>query len=158
MQETSFQLSPGAYAVKAKTECLFMLFALCSVAVHINLLYRLLALNDYKSTFLIVYSLNLIPLAYFLVTIWLDKKPKCRRHLTLSTTGARYRTKFMTKEHEFDWDEVDVIHLEHFRVLFVLKNEEEHDVSLERVQNNEELSLIKEQIRERALMKGIDLD
>lgn len=157
MQETSFQLFPGAYAVKPKAERLYMLLAFCSVAVHINLLYRLITQNDYKPAFLLVYSLNLIPLAYFLIIIWLDKKPRCRRHLTLNLTGVRYRTKFMAPEYEFDWEEVDVIHLEHSRVLFLLKNEEKHDINLEKIQNDNVLQQVKEQIRAMAHSKNIDM-
>ena len=63
----------------------------------------------------------------------------------------------MRAEQEFDWEEVDTVHIGLYHVVFVLKNEEEHYINLERIQNDEVLQQVKEQIGEMVQQKSIML-
>lgn len=157
MQEISVRLFKGAYKPKSKAEQRLMLLALAAVAVQLGFLVHLAVSQMYTVELVLVFLVNLLIPAYYFFTIWLDRKPKYRRHLTLTEEGVCYRAKFRQKEHEFDWAEVDVVHIEPYRVKFILKNEEEHDINLARIQNEEVLQQVKAQIREMVQRKEIML-
>lgn len=157
MQELSVRLFKGAYTLKPKAEKRLTLLAFAAVAVQLGFLLHLALSQMYTVELVLVFLINLFIPAYYFFNIWLDHKPKYRRHLTLSEEGVCYRAKFRQKEHEFDWEEVDAVQLDQYRVKFLLKNEEEHDINLERIQNDEVLHQVKEKIREMVQQKQIML-
>lgn len=157
MQELSVRLFKGAYTLKPKAEKRLTLLAFAAVAVQLGFLLHLALSQMYTVELVLVFLVNLFIPAYYFFNIWLDHKPKYRRHLTLSEEGVCYRAKFRQKEHEFDWEEVDAVQLDQYRVKFLLKNEEEHDINLERIQNDEVLHQVKEKIREMVQQKQIML-
>ena len=157
MQEISVKLFKGAYTLKPKAEEPLMLLAFAAVAVQLGFLVHLAISEMYTVDLVLVFLVNLLIPSYFFFNIWLDGKPKYRRHLTLTDEGVCYRSKFMHKEQEFDWEEVDTVQIEMYRVKFLLKNEEEHAINLERIQNEEILQLVKDQIREMVQRKEIML-
>ncbi|PRY13649.1 hypothetical protein CLV24_10519 [Pontibacter ummariensis] len=157
MQEISVRLFEGAYSLQSRNEKRLLFFALLAVGVHLGLLIYLAVSKHFTPALVFVFLLNLLVPAYFFFRIWLDSKPKYRRHLTLHEEGVRYRSRFLEKESEFDWDEVDTVHIRLFKVIFVLKNEEVHEISLERIQNDTVLWQVKEQISEMVQRKEIVL-
>jgi len=157
MQEISIRLFEGAYALKPRAEQRTMQLAALAVGLQLGLLVYLAVSKHFAGGLVLVFICNLVVPAYFFFAIWLDRKPKYRRHLTLTEQGVCYRSKFLQKEQEFDWEEIDAVHIGLYRVGFVLKNEEEHTVNLERIQNDEVLRQVKEQIREMVQQKGIML-
>ncbi|GAA4442113.1 hypothetical protein GCM10023188_41420 [Pontibacter saemangeumensis] len=157
MQELSIRLFEGAYTLKPETERRAMLLAMLAVVLQVCLLVYLAATKHFAPVLVLVFAFNLVVPAYFFFNIWLDRKPKYRRHLTLTEQGVCYRARFMHTEQEFDWEEVDAVHIGLYHVVFVLKNEEEHYINLERIQNEEVLEQVKEQIREMVQQKEIML-
>lgn len=157
MQELSIRLFEGAYTLKPKTERRVMVLAVLAVALQVVLLVYLAASKHYAPGLVLIFIVNLIVPAYFFFNIWLDRKPKYRRHLTLTEQGVCYRSRFMQAEQEFDWEEIDAVHIGLYHVVFVLKNEEEHYINLERIQNDEVLQQVKAQIREMVQQKEIML-
>ena len=157
MQEISVKLFEGAYTLKPKGEQRLTVLAFVAVALQLGLLVYLAMSKQFTSGLVLVFLFNLLVPAYIFFNIWLDRKPRYRRHLTLIEEGVCYRAKFLQKEQEFDWAEVDNVQIEMHRVKFVLKNEEVHDINLERIQNDEVLQQVKEQIREMVQRKVIML-
>ena len=157
MQELSVRLFKGAYTLKPKAEKRLTLLAFAAVAVQLGFLLHLAISEMYTVELVLVFLVNLFIPAYYFFNIWLDHKPKYRRHLTLTEEGVCYRAKFRQKEHEFDWEEVDAVQIDQYRVKFLLKNEEKHDINLERIQNDEVLHQVKEKIREMVQQKQIML-
>ncbi|HEY4650283.1 MAG TPA: hypothetical protein VIG72_02665, partial [Pontibacter sp.] len=104
-----------------------------------------------------LFLLQMPMLAYLLAQTWLDKNPKYRRHLTLTEQGVCYRTGFLAKEQEFDWNEVDEVYLKLFSVEFMLKNEERHEISLQNINSDTALQRAKQEIRAVAQQQGIKL-
>lgn len=157
MQETSIKLYTGAYETSPKSEQRLKLLSGLAVALQLGLVFYLLFFKTFTASVVVIFLISLTVPVYFLFSAWLDSKPQYRRHLTLTEEGVRYRTRFMQTEYEFDWDEVDMVHLEHFKVVFLLKNEEEHVVSLEQIQNNEVLAQVRERIKTMVIRKNIIL-
>lgn len=157
MQEISVRLFDGAYTLKPKAERRLMVLAFLAVALQLGLLVYLAVSKQFTVGLVIIFLFNLLVPAYFFFILWLDRRPKYRRHLTLTDEGVCYRAKFLQKEQEFDWDEVDTVQIEMYRVKFMLKNEEEHEINLERIQNDEVLQQVKEQIKEMVQRKEIML-
>ena len=157
MQEISIRLFEGAYTLKPRAERRVMLLAVVGVVLQVLLLIYLAASKHFAPALVFVFVFNLAVPAYFFFNIWLDRKPKYRRHLTLTEGGVCYRSGFMRAEQEFDWEEVDTVHIGLYHVVFVLKNEEEHYINLERIQNDEVLQQVKEQIGEMVQQKRIML-
>ena len=157
MQEFSVRLFKGAYTINAKTEQRFLFIALAVILFDVCLLVFLLTLKGFSTVMLAVYLLHLPIVGYFMARAWLDSKPRYRRHLTLTIEGVRYRAGHMKKEREFDWEEIDMVKLELFRVTFLLKNEESHTLNLETIQHAETLQAVKDEIRKRAKLKQVDL-
>ena len=147
MQELSVRLFKGAYTLKPKAEKRLMLLAFAAVAVQLGFLMHLAISEMYTVELVLVFLLNLFIPAYYFFNLWLDHKPKYRRHLTLTEKGVCYRAKFRQREHIFDWEEVDAVQIEKYKVKFLLKNEEEHDINLERIQNEAVMQQVKDQIR-----------
>lgn len=157
MQEISVRLFKGAYTLKPKAEKRLIFLAFAAVAVQLGFLVHLAVSEMYTVELVLVFLVNLLIPAYYFFNIWLDHKPKYRRHLTLTEHGVRYRAKFRQKEHEFDWEEVDTVQIDMYRVKFLLKNEEEHEIDLGRIKNDEILQQVKEQIKELVQQKEIML-
>lgn len=157
MQNISIRLFSSAYDIRSNVERFMLLMAFVSVALHGWLLYHLIAVNDFRSALLFLYLFSLLPFCLFLLAMWLDRNPDYQRHLTLSETGVRYRSGFMQQEHEFDWEEVDTIRLEPVLVTFLLKNGEEHEVSLKTIRNGEVLQEARSRITSIAASKGIEV-
>jgi len=157
MQELSIKLFEGAYTLKPKAERRAMLLAVLAVALQVLLLVYLASSKHFAPGLVLLFLCNLIVPAYFFFNIWLDRKPKYRRHLTLTEEAVCYRAGFMQAEQEFDWDEVDAVHIGLYHVVFVLKNEEEHYINLERIQDEGVLEQVKEQLREMVQQKEIML-
>ncbi len=157
MQEISVKLFEGAYTLKPKAERRLMVLAFVAVSLQLGLLVYLAVSKQFTIALIFIFLFNLLVPAYFFFNIWLDRKPKYRRHLTLTDEGVCYRSKFLQKEQEFDWEEVDTVQVDMYRVNFMLKNEEEHDINLERIQNDAVLQQVKEQIKEMVQQKEIML-
>ncbi|WP_018479371.1 hypothetical protein [Pontibacter roseus] len=157
MQEISIRLFSSAYSVRSRLERVLLLMALLSIALHGWLLYQLIAVKDFHSAMTFLYLFSLLPVCLFLASMWLDKNPGYNRHLTLLTTGVRYRKGFMQPEHEFDWEEVDSIRLEPRQVVFLLKNEEQHEVSLQAIRSEEVLHRVRSGILDIAAEKEIEI-
>ncbi len=157
MQEISVKLFEGAYTLKPRAERRATLLAVLAVALQVGLLAYLTVSNFFVPELLLVFAVNLLVPAYFFFNLWLDRRPEYSRHLTLTEQGVCYRSGFLQKEHSFDWEEIDstVIGLNH--VLFVLKNEEEHNINLERIPHTTVIEQVKEQIREMVQQKEIML-
>ncbi|TPE43703.1 hypothetical protein [Pontibacter mangrovi] len=134
-----------------------MLLAGAAMFLQLGFLLHLTITKTFSTELVMVFLINLFVPAIFLYRLWLDRKPQYRRHLTLSAHGVRYRTRFMQPEHEFDWEEVDAVRVELFKVVFVLKNEEVHEISLERIQNDEMLQQVKEQVKMMVRQKDLQL-
>jgi hypothetical protein len=92
-----------------------------------------------------------------MVSIWLDRRPQYRRHFTLSEEGVRYRTGLLRKEQAFDWEEVDRVDLQEHIALFLLKNEERHEVSLKSDENDTEWQRQADQLKTLVQQKRIEL-
>ncbi|WP_036776704.1 hypothetical protein [Pontibacter actiniarum] len=157
MQEISIRLFEGAYTLKPRAERRLMLLVGAAMALQVGLLLYLVVTKTFTTGLLFVFLINLLVPGYFLFTVWLDHKPQYRRHLTLTAEGVRYRSRFMQEEHAFDWDEIDFVDLKLYKVIFVLKNDEVHEVSLDRIQNDAVLHQVKEQIRQLVRSKEIEL-
>ncbi|MCX2739641.1 hypothetical protein [Pontibacter anaerobius] len=157
MQDISFRLFEGAYTIKPRAEQRMLLLAAAAMALQVGLLLYLLVSKAFATELVVVFLLNLFVPAYFIFSIWLDHRPQYRRHLTLSSDGVRYRTRFMRPEHEFEWNEIDLVRLKLFKVIFILKNEEVHEVSLERIQHDGVLQQVKEQLLQMARLKGLEI-
>ncbi len=157
MQEISVKLFEGAYTLKPRAERRATLLAVLAVALQVGLLAYLTVSNFFVPELLLVFAVNLLVPAYFFFNLWLDRRPEYSRHLTLTEQGVCYRSGFLQKEQSFDWEEIDstVIGLNH--VLFVLKNEEEHNINLERIPHTTVIEQVKEQIREMVQQKEIML-
>lgn len=158
MQDISIRLFEGAYTFKPRAEQRMMLLALAAMVLQMSLLLYLIIFKTFATGLVVILLLSLLVPAYFISSVWLDKRPQYRRHLTLSAAGVRYRTRFLQAEHEFDWEEIDLIKIELFKVNFVLKNEEVHEVNLHGIQNDRVLHEVKEQILQYARLKSIDLN
>ncbi|AKD02199.1 hypothetical protein POKO110462_20840 [Pontibacter korlensis] len=157
MEEISIRLFEGAYALKPKADRRMMMLAGIAMLLQLSLLLYLVTFKVFATELVVVFLLSLLGPVYFFFTLWLDHRPQYRRHLTLSPTGVRYRTRFMQPEHEFDWEEVDTVKLELFKIIFVLKNEEVYEVSLEHIQNDVVLQQVKEQVQQMAQLKNLEL-
>lgn len=157
MQEISIRLFEGAYTLKPRVERRTMLLAVLAVVLQVSLLVYLAASKHFAPGLVIIFVVNLVVPAFFFFNIWLDRKPKYRRHLTLTEQGVCYRSRFLHAEQEFDWEEVDNVHIGLYHVVFVLKNEEEHYINLGRIQNDKVLQQVKEQLREMVQQKAIML-
>ncbi|WP_276499100.1 hypothetical protein [Pontibacter litorisediminis] len=157
MQDISIRLFEGAFILKPRTEQRLMQLALVLMALHAGLLLYLLVAKVFTLLLVLILLLSLLVPAYFMLSVWLDRAPQYRRHLTLSAEGVRYRTRFLHPEHEFDWTEIDLVKINLYKITFVLKNEEVHEVSLEHLQNDELLRHVKEQVLEKTRHIGINL-
>ncbi|MDX5436680.1 MAG: hypothetical protein LPK03_05760, partial [Pontibacter sp.] len=118
MQEISIRLFESAYASKPEAERRTMLLAWAAMALQVSLLLYLVVSKTFTTELVIVFLINLLVPAYFIFTIWMDHRPEYRRHLTLTEEGIRYRTRFKQREQEFEWDEIDKVKLEQFKVIF----------------------------------------
>jgi hypothetical protein len=156
-QVYSVRLFSKPYSVRTGMERLLLVLALLSVGLHGWLLYQLIAVRDFHSAMLFLYLFSLLPFSLFLASVWLDHNPGYQRHLTLLSTGVRYRLGFMQREQEFDWDEVESIQLEKARVQFELKNGEFHAVCLTSVHKEHRLLQIQEELARVAATKSIGL-
>lgn len=157
MQEINVRLFKGAYAEKPKAEQRAMLLAALAVALQAGLLAYLAVTKQFTPLLVLVFLFNLLVPGYFFFIIWLDSKPRYRRHLTLTNEGVCYRSRLMQKEQEFDWAEVDTVRLERYAVVFSLKNEELHRIDLEHIRNDAVLGHVKEQIEGMVQRKEIML-
>lgn len=157
MQEINVSLFKGAYAKNPKGEQHAMLLAAVAVVLQVSLLAYLAVTKQFTPLLVLVFLLNLLIPAWFFFNIWLDRKPKYRRHLTLTENGVCYRSSFMQQEQEFDWAEVDTIELGRHRVVFTLKNEEVHSVNLVPIQNDAVLRQVQEHIIGLARLKEVQL-
>lgn len=122
--------------------------------VQLTLLAYLVLTEGFALTFLWIYLLHVLVFSFLLARIWLGYYLEYRRNLTLNSQGVRYRTGFLEKEHEFDWEEVDAIYLQLSSVEFILKNEESHLVL---IKNEATLKQAKQQLKAIALQKAINL-
>ena len=156
MQEASIRLFSGAYDARSKVERFMLLLAALSVGLHGWLLYRLILVKDFHSALLFLYLFSLLPFCLFLLFVWLDRSPELRRYLALLETGVRYRSGFLLREQEFDWEEVDRIEVKRTSVTFILKNEEQHVVVLDTLKDEGLLQQVKNRIRSFAAGKGIE--
>ncbi|MDX5418965.1 MAG: hypothetical protein LPK09_07095 [Hymenobacteraceae bacterium] len=152
MQEVSIRLFSRSYNVRSKVERALLLLALLSVGLHGWLLFQLIAVRDLHSAMTFLYLFSLLPFCLFLASVWLDRNPGYQRHLTLLSSGVRYRLGFMQQEQEFDWEEVELIEMNNYLVEFELKNGERHVVSLESV--DKDLTLQEVRLR----LEGIAAD
>jgi hypothetical protein len=134
-----------------------MLLAAVAVMLQLGLLVYLVVSKQFTPVLVLVFLFNLLVPAYFFFTIWLDSKPKYRRHLTLTEEGICYRSKFLQQEQAFDWAEVDTVLMERNRIVFVLKNEEEYHINLEHIQDDDILQQVKEQTKEMVQRKVVML-
>ncbi|WP_439880232.1 hypothetical protein ACSX1A_13835 [Pontibacter sp. MBLB2868] len=157
MQEISYKLFTGAYDTTQKTEQRVMLLAAFAIVLQLALIIYLAVSKTFSLSLVVVFLINVFVSAGFLFHAWLDKHPRYRRHLTLTEEGVLYRSRFMQPEQEFDWNEIDQVRLELLRVVFLLKNEEEHVVSLEQIQNDSVLKQVKEQIKMMVIRKNVTL-
>ncbi|OKL41940.1 hypothetical protein [Pontibacter flavimaris] len=157
MQDTSIRLFEDAYTIKPRSEKRLMLLALAAMALQFVLLLYIFFSQTFSAALVLLLLLSLLVPAYFVFSVWLDRNPHYRRHLTLHDEGVCYRPRFMQAEQEFEWGEVDYIKINMYKVLFVLKNVEEHEVSLEHIQNDRVLQQVKEQVLQTARLKGIEI-
>ncbi|MFD2514557.1 hypothetical protein ACFSRY_11830 [Pontibacter locisalis] len=157
MQELSIKLYTGAYDIKPKAEQRLKWLSAFAVTFQLVLVFYLVFFETFSAGVVVVFLINVTIPAYFLYSAWLDNKPHYRRHLTLTEEGVKYRTRFMQTEQEFDWDEVDLVRLQSLKVVFLLKNEEEHVVSLEQIQNDQVLKQVRERIKSMVIRKDIVL-
>lgn len=157
MQEMSIKLFTGAYSLNPQSELRLKVLSGFGVTFQVFLVFYLLFFKTFGVGVIVIFCINLTVPVYFLFSAWLDSKPQYRRHLTLSEKGVRYRKRFMQTEHEFDWDEVDMVHLGLFKVVFLLKNEEEHVISLEQIQNDQVLEQVRERIKMMVIRKNVVL-
>ncbi|MCJ8165773.1 hypothetical protein MKJ04_13045 [Pontibacter sp. E15-1] len=157
MQEISVRLFEGAYTLKPRAERRAAILAVLAVALQIGLLTFLALTKHFAPGLLFVFLVNLLVPAYYFFNLWLDRKPNYSRHLTLTVQGVCYRARFLQREQEFDWDEVDAVLIGVHNVTFILKNEEEHDIHLEHIQSENVLMQVKEQIREMVTQREIML-
>ncbi|MHA6247015.1 hypothetical protein ACXYMU_03695 [Pontibacter sp. CAU 1760] len=157
MKEISIRLFEGAYTIKPRAERRIWLLAVLAVVVQLGLLVYLSVTKIFTIGLVLVLLLNLVVPAYLFLNAWLDRKPRYRRHLTLTEKGVRYRARFRQQLQEFDWEEIDTVQIGLYQVVFLLKNEEEHSINLEHIRNDEILAQVKEQIREMVAQKEIIL-
>lgn len=137
-------------------ERLLLVLALLSVVLHGWLLYQLIAVQDLHSAMTFLYLFSLLPFSLFMVSVWLDHNPGYQRHLTLLSSGVRYRLGFMQREHEFDWEEVEHLKMTRLSVEFELKNGEQHVVALDSVNREQTLQRIHAELKLVADANSID--
>ncbi|MFD2248286.1 hypothetical protein [Pontibacter ruber] len=157
MQEGNIRLFEEAYAHKPKVERWILTAALGSIALHFVFMVYLLLKGGFSTLFIVAYLLSAVVLVVVMVSYWLEKRPHNRKHLTLTGQGVRYRSNFLEKEQEFDWNEVDTVQLGSSNVTFILKNDERHNVSMEVIRDEEALQHAIDQIRSQARHNGIEV-
>ncbi|MFT2009042.1 hypothetical protein ACMA1I_10235 [Pontibacter sp. 13R65] len=154
MANFSLKLFENAYTLEPKAEQRLTLAIFAAVAVNLILLLYLAYSNGFLVGLLIFMS-NLFFAAYFCKHLWYQYRPQYRLHFTLTSGGVRYRTFLQQKEQEFEWEEVDVIRFEQERLLFVLKNDEQHEIGLDKIQSPTVLQQAKRKLKKIARRKDI---
>lgn len=157
MQELNIRLFEGAYTSSLKMEQRTTWLATILVLLQLGLLVFLSVGGGFANGFLGIYLLHLLGFSYLIGKVWLDRHPEYSRHLTLSNQSIVYRTAFLEKAHEFDWDEVDEVYLNPDSVMFVLKNEACHVVPFNMLQSPEALSRARRDVRQLVQQKRITL-
>ncbi|TXK52090.1 hypothetical protein FVR03_02165 [Pontibacter qinzhouensis] len=154
MSNFSLKLFENAYQLEPKAEQ--RLTGAIYAAISINLI--LLLYLAYSNGFLVgllIFMSNLFFAAYFCKFLWYQYRPQYRLHFTLTTGGVRYRTVSAQKEQEFEWEEVDVVRFEQDRLLFVLKNDEQHEIGMDKIQSPTILQQARRKIKKIAKKKDI---
>ncbi|WP_187260940.1 hypothetical protein [Pontibacter beigongshangensis] len=154
MPNFSLKLFENTYTLEPKAQQRLSSAIYAAIAVNLILLLYLAYTNGFLVGFLIFLS-NLFFAAYFCRYLWYQYRPQYRLHFTLTSGGVRYRTVHLQKEEEFEWEEVDSIHFEQDRLLFVLKNDERHEVRLDKIQNPTVLQQATRKIKKIARKKDI---
>ncbi|MBB6612873.1 hypothetical protein H7F15_17660 [Pontibacter sp. Tf4] len=157
MQEAQVRLFDDTYTNNPKAEQRTTTLAVFLLLVQLGLLAYLIFTKGFAYGFLGLYLLHLLVFSFLLARIWFDSHPEYRRHLTFTSQSVCYRTGFLKKEQDFDWDEVDEVRLSLDQVEFVLKNEAQHLVPLTMIHDATALHKANEQIRSMVLLKGIHL-
>ncbi|MBC5775480.1 hypothetical protein H8S95_15490 [Pontibacter sp. KCTC 32443] len=157
MQELHIRLFEGAYTSDLKMEQRTTWLATILVLLQLGLLVFLSIGDGFAYGFLGVYLLHMLGFFYLIGRVWLNRHPEYKRHLTITSQGVIYRTGFLQKEHQFDWEEVDEVFLELFNVKFVLKNEEQHCVLLHMMHNETALRQAKQELKSVVMQKAIPL-
>lgn len=158
MQNFQIRLFTGAYHNAQKTEKRTTVLAVFLLLVQLVLLAYLVLTKGFAMAFVGIYLLHVLVLSFLVARIWLDSRPEHQQHLTLTSQGVRYRTGSTNKEQEFDWEEVDEMHLQLFSVEFILKNDERHLVQLDHINSDALLKQAKQQLKMIASQKGITLN
>ena len=157
MEQSSLtiRLFSRPYGVRSQMERLLLVLALLSVGLHGWLLYQLIAVRDFHSAITFLYLFSLLPFSLFMASVWLDHNPGFQRHLTLTTTGVRYRMGFMQREHEFDCEEVENIKLAEAQLVCELKNDEQHTIDLHSVHHAHTVQRLHNELTQIAASRGI---
>lgn len=158
MPEMNIRLFEGAYAGNLKTEKRTTWLAAFLILLQVGLFLYLVLTKGFAYSFLGIYLLHLLAFSFLLARVWLDYNPDYRKHLTFTAQGVSYRTGFLKKEHEFDWDEVDEVYLKRITVEFILKNEEHHIVPLDMINNDTALQQAKTDVRAIVQKRAITLN
>jgi hypothetical protein len=157
MQELNIRLFEGAYASNLKMEQHITWLATVLVLLQLGLLVFLSVGEGFAYGFLGIYLLHMLGFSYLVGKVWLDRHPEYSRHLTLNNRSITYRTGFLEKQHEFDWDEVDEVYLNPDSVMFVLKNDECHVVPFSMLQGPEAFRKARQDVRLLVQQKKINL-
>jgi hypothetical protein len=157
MQEINIRLFNGAYAGNHKAEQRTTLLAALLVMLQLGLLLYLVLTKGFAYSFLGIYLLHLLAFSVLVGQVWLELHPEFSRHLTLNNQRVTYRTAFLEKEHEFDWEEVDEVYLNPDSVMFILKNEACHVVPFNMLQSPEALRRARQDVRQLVQQKRITL-
>lgn len=136
MQQINIRLFSGAHTGNLEAAQRTSLFAVFMVLLQVGLLLYLVLVKGFAYSLLGLYLLHLLAFTFLLVQVWLERNPGQLQHLTLTGQGVVYRTAFLKKEQQFDWDEVDAVHLGKSGMAFVLKNEEHHGLPFDMLHNN----------------------
>ncbi|NDK55146.1 hypothetical protein [Pontibacter fetidus] len=157
MQEINIRLFSGAYAGNPKAEQRTTMLAVFLVLLQVGLLLYLVLTKGFAYSFVGIYLLHLLAFSVLVAQVWLELHPEYSRHLSFNSQTIVYRTGFLVKEQEFDWDEVDEVTLSPENVRFMLKNDEYHVVPFTMVQSPEALRRARHEIRQIVQQKKIHL-
>lgn len=157
MQEVHFRLFKVNRAEELKAKQRTTLMAVLLLLLQLGLFAYLVITKGFTYSFLGLYLLHLVVFLLLLVRIWFYRHPEFRGHVTVTDQGVRYCTGLFKKEQEFDWAEVDVMRLEPTNVLFILKNEEQHQVRLAKLRDEAALKKAKQKLEAIAYQKNIPI-
>ena len=128
MPETTIQLSDGAFTTSHKAAQRQQMLAVLLLLVQLGLLVYLVFTKGFAYSFVGLYLLHLLAFGFLLIRFWVAAYPQYFRHVTFTNQSIKYRTGYLQKAHDFDWDEIDTIYLQPGNTRFILKNEEEHHI------------------------------